>query len=129
MTRDPAVAKEIRDAGHELLRHMLDYFAQERTLLNEIIFAPLIIFSRIVRTHDAIEALVSDEFYTEAAVLLLTQFELRLDVAYTASGIEHATKWLSHEDKKWPVMSIPKKIQTLFPGESDEDDKRLNEIA
>jgi short subunit fatty acids transporter len=114
MTHDPALAKEVRDAGHELVRQMLDYFVRERTSLNEIVFAALIIFSRIVRTHDAIKSLVSDEFYVEAAILVLTQFELGLDIAYTASEIEHATKWLSHEDRKWQVLSTKKKIMALF---------------
>jgi hypothetical protein len=129
ITSDAAIANEVREAGHELLRHMSDYFVQQRTVLNEIILVPLIIFSRIVRTHDAINALIRDEFYTEAAVLLLTQFELRLDIAYTASEIEHATRWLSHEERKWQVMSIPAKIKALFPGVSDEYYKRLKEIV
>jgi hypothetical protein len=87
----------------------------------------LIIFSRIVRTHDAIKSLVSDEFYAEAAILVLTQFELGLDIAYTASEIEHATKWLSHEDRKWQVLSTKKKMMALFSEEKER--LKLNEIA
>ena len=116
MTRDLAVAKEVRDAGHELIRQMGDHFIRERTECSEIIFVPVMIFTRIVHTYDAIESLVSNEFYAEAAVLVLTQFELRLDLAYTASSIEHATKWISHEDTKWPVLSIEKKLKYYFPG-------------
>lgn len=127
MTHDPAIVKEVREAGHELIRQMCDYFIREQISLSEIVLAPMIIFSRIVRTYDAIKALISDEFYTEAAVLVLTQFELRLDIAYTASEIEHATKWLSHEDRKWQVMSIKKKIATLFDDEAERS--KLNEIA
>jgi hypothetical protein len=127
MERDLAVVKEVREAGHELVRQMCEFFARERTVLSEIVLAPMIIFSRIVRTHDAIQLLVNEEFYTEAAVLILTQFELRLDIAYTASEIKRATKWLSHEDKKWQVISISNKIKTLFTDEGERT--KLNEIA
>src|SRR5260370_40272190 len=128
MTQEPYVVKQARDIGHELFTEITAYFCKNQTVVSEAIFVPMAIFSRIMRTHDAITSLIADDFCPEAAVLVLTQLELRLDVAYTASVPDHATKWLSHEDKKWQVMTIAKKIKTLFRDGGDEAE-RLKEIT
>ncbi len=125
--REPLVTKKVQDAAFELISQMVEYFQRIDAPLSEIIFVPLIIFFRIARTRDAIEALVRAGFHTEAAVLVLTQFELRLDIAYTARDIEQATEWLSHENTKWSVKSIKDKIKFLLPDEAERS--KLNEIA
>jgi hypothetical protein len=117
----------IRDAATRLTHQIADYFHREKTTINEIIFVPLILSARIFRTYDAIALLLQNGFLSEAAVLVLTQFELRLDLAYTAHDISHATQWAEHENMDWSVaQKMEKKINSLF---SERDDrKRLSDI-
>jgi hypothetical protein len=126
-TLAPDVRGGARELGHKLFTKTIAYFCARQQIVSEAILVPMAIFSRIVCTHDAIETLIAEGFYTEAAVLVLTQLELRLDIAYTASLPERATEWLSHEDRKWQVMTIGRKIKTLFTNGSES--ARLEEIA
>ena len=93
---------------------IVSYFHDEKEPVNEIIFVPTTIMSRIFRTHDAIGVLLKNNHPSEAALLTLPQFELRLDIAHTASDIKHSTAWLDHEDKKWSLLAVKSKIDTLF---------------
>ena len=111
---DEALALEVRNTAHELMTGIVSYFHDEKEPVNEIIFVPTTIMSRIFRTHDAIGVLLKNNHPSEAAVLTLTQFELRLDIAHTASDIKHSTAWLDHEDKKWSLLAVKNKIATLF---------------
>ena len=94
-----------------------NYFYREKKHINEIILVPMMIMSRIIRSHDAIDLLLKNGHPSEAAVLALTQFELRLDLAYTASDVKHAAAWLDHENTKLSLMNVKKKINTLFSDE------------
>ncbi len=113
-TVDAALARDIRGSAHELMGKINDYFYRDKKHVNEIIFVPMMIMSRIIRTHDAIDLLLKNGHPSEATVLVLTQFELRLDLAYTASDVKHAAAWLDHEDTKWSLMNVKDKINTLF---------------
>jgi hypothetical protein len=88
--RKPA-AESIRDAGTNLTAQIVAYFHDGQKAINEIIIVPLLISARIFRTYDAINMLLENGYVSEAAVLTLTQFELRLDLAYTAHDVTHAT--------------------------------------
>ena len=131
MTNNPPDAKApaglVRDAATDLTGQIVAYFASEQKTINEIIIVPLLIIARIFRTYDAIQLLLEHGHVSEAAVLALTQFELRLDLAYTAHDVAHATRWLDHENIGWSVaQKMEKKINCLF---TDQDDRaRLNDI-
>jgi hypothetical protein len=115
---------EVRDRAAALFSHLGNYFKDK--IINEHILAPMILMARIIRTHDAIGSLCDEMFYTEAATLLLTQFDLRLDLWFVCYKPENATLWMGHDDKKWPVSSTKGKIDTLVkPGEEHD---RLAEI-
>ena len=118
-TVDAALARDIRGSAHELMGKINDYFYRDKKHVNEIIFVPMMIMSRIIRTHDAIDLLLKNGHPSEATVLALTQFELRLDLAYTASDVKHAAGWLDHEDRKWSLMSVKDKIETLFSEDAE----------
>jgi hypothetical protein len=120
-------AESIRDAGTNLTAQIVAYFHDGQKAINEIIIVPLLISARIFRTYDAINMLLENGYVSEAAVLTLTQFELRLDLAYTAHDVTHATEWLGHERLDWSVaQKMDKKINSLF---NDPDDRaRLSDI-
>jgi hypothetical protein len=122
-----ACGKLVRGTATDLVTQIVAYFHSEQVAINEIIVVPLLIIARIFRTYDAIQILLNNSYASEAAVLTLTQFELRLDLAYTATDIAHATKWLDHEDISWSVaQNMEKKINGLF---TDLDDRtRLSDI-
>lgn len=119
---DEALEKAVREAAHEMINQIISYFFKEGTTINEIIIVPINIMSRIVRVHDAIQLLIKEQHPSEAAVLALTQFELRLDLAYTASDVKHAAAWLEHENTKWPLMSVKGKMDLLFKESKEVDD-------
>jgi hypothetical protein len=111
---DEATTQKAYDAALNLIAQIGGYFADGKTI-NEIIFVPLAIMSRIIRTHDAIGLLLKNEHYQEAAVLALTQFELRFDLLYVASDIKRAAQWVEHENPKALTQSMKSKLKALFP--------------
>ncbi len=115
---DEALEKAVRGAAHEIAVEIMNYFFKEGATINEIIIVPITLLGRIIRTHDAIQLLLKEEHPSEAAVLALTQFELRLDLAYTADDVKHAAAWLEHEKLEWSLLSVKKKIETLFKDEA-----------
>ena len=116
---DSALAKEVREAAHETVTAIMEYFVREQTKINEIIIVPYTIMARIVRTNDAIQLLLKEGHPSEAAVLVLTEFELRLDLAYVAHDVKHAAAWLDHENTKWSLITVGDKINTLFSDEAE----------
>jgi hypothetical protein len=73
-----------------------------------------------LRTHDAVALLLKDKHYSEAAVLVLTQFELRFDLLYVSSDIKHATAWVEHEKPTMLNIAMKAKLNKLFkPAEAD----------
>ncbi len=121
---DEALEKAVRDAAHEIAVEIMNYF--EGVTINEIIIVPITLLGRIIRTHDAIQLLLKEGHPSEAAVLALTQFELRLDLAYTADDVKHAAAWLEHEKLELSLLSVKKKIRTLF--EDGAERENLTEI-
>ena len=116
-----ALQKAVRDAAHEITIGIMKYFFKEGATINEIIIVPITLLGRIIRTHDAIQLLLKEEHPTEAAVLALTQFELRLDLAYTADDVKHAAAWLEHEKLELSLLSVKNKIETLFKDEAERE--------
>lgn len=115
---DEALEKAVRDAAHEIASEIVNYFFKQGATINEIIIVPITLLGRIIRTHDAIQLLLKEEHPSEAAVLALTQFELRLDLAYTAYDVKHAAAWLEHEKLESSLLSVKRKIETLFKDEA-----------
>lgn len=107
-----AKAKEVYDAAVNLLGQVATYYAGGGTI-NEIIFGPLAIMTRIIRTYDAIVVLLDNQHAQEAAVLALTQFELRFDLLYVASDIKRATQWVEHDNPKGLNRSMKAKLDAL----------------
>ena len=116
---DIALERDVRQSAHDLMLAINNYFCREKKDINEIIFVPTMIMCRIIRTHDAIGLLLENNHPSEATVLALTQFELRLDLAYTASDVKRAGAWLDHENTKWSLMSVKDKLNTLFREEAE----------
>jgi hypothetical protein len=114
ITVDRNIQERVRSSAHKLIFQIGTYFSEGT--MNEIIIVPLTIIARIIRTHDAIILLLKNAHPSEAAILTLTQFELRLDLGYTASDVKHAGLWLDHLDKKWSLTSVTKKLDTFFKG-------------
>jgi hypothetical protein len=79
-----------------------------------------------MRTYDAIQFLLKNGYVSEATILTLTQFELRIDLAYTAHSVANASEWLDHEKLHVSIgRKMEDKINSLF---SDKDELiRLSE--
>ena len=82
--------------------------------INELFFVPVIILSRMLRQHDAIEVLLSKRFVPEAAILVLTQFELCLDVLYIDNNVHRATEWMDHESMRHAPWKVKEKIEEVY---------------
>ncbi|MGE0270082.1 MAG: hypothetical protein AB7P84_02275 [Alphaproteobacteria bacterium] len=62
---------------------------------------------------------MKEEHPTEASVLTLTQFELRLQLAYTAYDPKNATQWVEHEDVRYLSLNMRDRINSLFKDETE----------
>ena len=123
----PSAFSEVREGAQELINQIIRYFVQRAVKANEIIFVPASIFTRIMGTHDTIELLLDKGHVVDAAVIALTQLELRVQLAWTAQDIKNATQWVDHSD----LFNTPRKILTtiteLFADEADQT-RRLRTI-
>jgi hypothetical protein len=111
-------SKECHEAAVRLVAEIAGYFSGKE--INELIFVPLTIMSRIIRTYEAAALLLKEQYNPEAAVLILTQFELRFDLLYVASDITRATEWVEHENLKAMSATMRAKLVSLYkPIEAD----------
>lgn len=104
-----------RTAREFCQRFILSCFShsQGRTV-NELFWVPLILITRIVRGQEAIELLLEKGYSAEAAVIALTQFELRLDILYVGVEVGRATQWVEHESKRQHPWKVKDKIDDVY---------------
>jgi hypothetical protein len=114
-----AIFGEVRQKAHDLVASTLLYFYENNKYINEIIFVPAAIFSRIIETHDSVGLLLDAGQVVDACIITLAQFGLRIQLAWTAHDIENASKWGAHADTIYTPRKIRNTIEKLYP-ESDE---------
>jgi hypothetical protein len=75
-----------------------------------------LIHHRIGRTHRAAILLVENQFPSEAAILVTTEFELLLDLLFIARDVDRrATQWFEHSNTRDTPWTVPAKIKDVFP--------------
>ena len=82
--------------------------------VNKIYEVQLTILSRIMSSQAAIEILLEHGLHAEAAIIALSQFELRLDILYIGDKVERATKWLVHNSKTRQPWGVKRKIEEVY---------------
>jgi hypothetical protein len=83
-TEDEGFANKVHRDATDFCGEITGYFFREKVTINEAIFVPLTIFSRVIRLRDAVMILTAAGHPTEAAILLLSQFEAKLDQRWLA---------------------------------------------
>jgi hypothetical protein len=58
----------------------------------------ILIFARIIRLRDATLILTKARHPTEAGIIVLSQFEAKLDLAHAATDVKWATRWVEHQN-------------------------------
>ncbi|SHM73057.1 hypothetical protein [Roseibium suaedae] len=111
---DDDISNKVHGATLELMLGIGSYFAQGDKKINEIIFVPMAITARIARLHEAIATLLKDGYISEAAILSLTVFELRIDLLDVASDIKRATAWIEHDNPKRKLEGMKPSLVRLF---------------
>jgi hypothetical protein len=87
-----------------------------------LIFVPLIIFSRILRLHEAALTLIDARFPNETGIIVLSQFEASLDIVQAADDIKWAARWLEHKNTRHSATpNITKTIEKLFKNDHDRE--------
>lgn len=89
-------------------------------------FVSLKILFRLKECMVSIELLISKGLARDAAQLLLTLMELRLEMQYITENPSCASKWISNNrqnKKSWPVDFL---IKALFPNHEDQNTERSN---
>jgi len=112
-----------RDAT-ELISEITGYFHREQTTLSEFYFVPTIIMSRIFRLRDAALILTKAHHPAEAAIILLSQLEAKLDLAQAARDVKWATRWVEHKNTR---HSITPKVNEAIAYVFDEKVDRMVE--
>lgn len=89
-------------------------------------FVSLKVLFRLKECMVSIELLISKGLARDAAQLLLTLMELRLEMQYVSENSSHASDWIacSRQNKKpWTVDFL---IKNLFPNDEDRHTERSN---
>jgi hypothetical protein len=118
---DQLAARFHRDAT-ALCGEISGYFHTKKLAINEIIFVPLIIFARIIRLRDAALMLTQGGFPTEAGIIVLSQFEAKLDLFQAATDVKWAAQWVEHRNtRKSLTQNITAAIDTIFKDEVERE--------
>lgn len=118
---DAAFAKKVHSDATALCGEIVGFFHQEQIQINEIIFVPMIIFARIIRLRDAALTLTEAKFPTEAGILLLSQFEAKLDLAQAAQDVKWAARWLEHQNTRFSVTNVSQAVGSIFGDEQERE--------
>ena len=105
-------SKQAHDACLEISLALFERTKGE--IINELIFVPTTILTSIIRQHEAIELLLKNGYPSEAAIVCLSLFELKLDIMFIDHDVKKAAKWLEHESDyrhPWPVRN---KIEHIY---------------
>ncbi len=111
---DEGTSNEVHSASLKLMLGIGSYFAAGDKAINEIIFVPMTIMARIVRLHEAVVTLLREDYVSEAAILSLTVFELRIDLLDSSSDINRATAWIEHDNPTRKREGIKPSLERLF---------------
>ena len=115
-------ARKIRNDATALHADVVGYFQSAKLQINELIIVPLIIFSRILRLHEAALTLIDARFPNEAGIIVLSQFEACLDIVQAADDIKWAARWLEHKNTRDSATpNVTKTIEKLFKDDHDRE--------
>jgi hypothetical protein len=102
------------------------YFYREKIRINEAIFVPMIIFARIVRLRDATLILTKAGHPTEAGIIVLSQFEAKLDLARAAREVKWASRWVEHRNPRQSVtQNVTDAIRAVFADQDSADEQSI----
>ena len=122
---DKAFTDKVHRDATALCEEITGYFYNQKIQINEIIFVPMIIFARIIRLRDAALTLTSGGFPTEAGILVLSQFEAKLDLVQAARDVQWAASWLGHRNTKQSVTkNMTDAICRVFSEEQEQSVER-----
>ena len=110
--------QEMRRIVTALLKHVVSQLT--RYPITAPIRVTLAIVDRLVEGALSVELLCQKNRVRDAAIILLSLHELRLDLQYIALDLERADIWLDHTQerhKPWPVAGQIKEIY-IQPDES-----------
>jgi hypothetical protein len=102
------LSKKAREFSQEFLCSIANKL--KGSIINELFWVIYTIISRIMRSQEAIELLIKNFFFPEAAIITLTQFELCLDISYIGNDVTKATQWVEHQSDKFHVWKVKEKI-------------------
>lgn len=94
------------------------------TPLRQSNFVSLVMLFRIRESMLSIELLISKGLAHDAAALILSLIELRLEIQYVVQNSNHADEWIARKKQHaepWPVETL---FQALFP---DEETRRAEQ--
>jgi hypothetical protein len=117
---DEDLAAKVHHDATALCGEIIGYFHREKVQINEAIFVPITIFARIIRLRDAAFILTQAGHPTEAGIIVLSQFEAKLDLAHAVTDVKWATRWVEHQNTRQSVtQSVTGAICAVFADEQD----------
>jgi len=84
------------------------------------------IFHRMAECALSIELLASKGMHRDAATLLLTLIELRLDLQYIALSPGREDHWLKHTKKQSKPWRVAQQIKEIFKDKGEQDGEMAN---
>lgn len=84
------------------------------------------VLQRMAECALAIELLASKGFLRDAATLILTLMELRLDLQYMARVPGREAEWLSHEAQSRKPWTVGREIKDVYPDAGERDTELAN---
>ncbi len=89
--------------------------------MNELRFVQFSLLARTFRLLRGIHTLVRERQPTEAGILTLSLFEVRLDAQYIGANIDRAHHWMTHDSELHQAWTVRSKINELYPRPEERD--------
>lgn len=118
------VAQEMRATLSTFIQHIVEELGSNPvTIANRVALAML---QRMAEGSLSTEILCMKNRVRDAAILILSLIELRLDIQYIANDLARAGTWIDHARENKKPWSVRSQLEELYPDKCEQDAEFTN---
>ena len=115
----------VQEMRNEITNLIIAYIKQATSKPMRISnFVSLVMLFRMKECMMSIDLLISKGLERDAATLILTLIELRLDMQYIGLNYKNAETWINHDEKHRKPWNVGFLFKELFPNEKERENEK-----